>query len=503
MASQSLAAEAFVLLRQWWPILISSIFLFWIVRNYSSNSLWHVPGPLMRSFSVIPRIVSVTRGFSHEDDIVLHRRYGKIVRTAPQQISISDPSAINVIYGIGTKFVKSSFYSLSEAYDEEGVIPDPFILVDMKMHTYMKRNAANAYALHGLVNMEPWLEPVNDRLVTILQGYADRGESVDMARLLKNYTMDAVFALTFGKDFDYLGQGDTLGIHRILEIFTDYMAIFGQIAWSHSFLLKVPWVLNLVIGSENGAADVTRLAKEEIALARDKPAKDGPMTFLQRLLANQRKDPSIINDRDVMTHAVGNITAGSDTTAIAMQSVILLLLKNQDVYDKLCKEIRDQLTLPIQFTTANALPYLNAVIKEAIRLHPSVGMMLARRVPVGGVDLCGYHIPAGVEVGINPWVLHRDPVVYINPDKFFPERWLASETAEAQLKVMNRCFFAFGHGAHTCSGRWISMMETVKLIPTLLLNFDLLLATDGPAYSFKNRWFTMQSGINVQIKRRL
>jgi cytochrome P450 len=81
------------------------------------------------------------------------------------------------------------------------------------------------------------------------------------------------------------------------------------------------------------------------------------------------------------------------------------------------------------------------VIKEAIRLHPSVGMMLARTVPTGGRETCGHYVTAGTEVRINPWVIHRDNHVFTDPNRFFPERWLDLTSEEEQLKMMNRCFF--------------------------------------------------------------
>jgi hypothetical protein len=167
----------------------------------------------------------VYKGRSHEDDILLHQKYGPIVRVAPNTLSINDAQAVNTIYGIGTKFYKSPFYKLAEVHDEEGLVPDPFVLTDKEMHSHMKKNAANAYSMNGLVQMESWIEPITERLFTILDRYAESTEAVDMAPILKNYAMDAVFALTFGKDFDHLNNGDRLGIMKVMDIATSYMAI--------------------------------------------------------------------------------------------------------------------------------------------------------------------------------------------------------------------------------------------------------------------------------------
>lgn len=160
------------------------------------------------------------------------------MRLAPNLLSIADPAEINQIYGIGTEFYKSRFYQLSTAYDEEGLIPDTFVLTDKvgaehsageytltikALHTRMKRNASNAYSLNGLVQMESWIEPVTERLLKKLEARA--GQPTDMSDLLKDYATDAVFAVTFGRDFNYIEQGDVLKMYGILETVSDYMAI--------------------------------------------------------------------------------------------------------------------------------------------------------------------------------------------------------------------------------------------------------------------------------------
>lgn len=258
----------------------------------------------------------------------------------------------------------------------------------------------------------------------------------------------------------------------------------------------------LVFGNVPGMARMAKLAESELELGQSNTSKEGPLTFLQQLILNQTANPNSINNREISTHALGNISAGSDTTAIALRSVIYNILKHPESYKRLCKEVRENLTLPVSFAQANKLPYLTAVIREAMRLHPSVGMILARLVPAGGATINEYQLPAGTEVGISPWVLHRDPEVFPDSDSFLPERWLESESTQDHLREMNRSFLAFGHGVHTCSGRWISLMEISKVVPTLLLRYNMELVDDGKDYEFKNLWFTSQKGLLVSLTKR-
>lgn len=158
------------------------------------------------------------------------------------------------------------------------------------------------------------------------------------------------------------------------------------------------------------------------------------------------------------------------------------LLKHPSTYQKLVKEL-DSAQVPngpIPYAHTSELPYLNAVIREAIRLHPAVSMMLERVVPPGGLRLDdGRGIPAGTVVGINPWVVNRDFGVFgDDADSFRPERWLQDEDEgredfEVRLKEMRAADFSFGAGNRGCIGRNLAMMEMLKALSTLLLRYQV------------------------------
>ena len=197
-----------------------------LLYNKYQKRLYRVPGPWIRSISTIPRVWSVWKGQSHDDDLRLHHKHGKIVRIAPNIISVADVAEMNQLYGITTKMVKSEFYSLQEVYDESGALmPDPFILKDKALHSRMKRNAANAYSLNGLIQMEPFVDEVLNSLLVKLDRLAEQADIVDLGQNLKDFSMDAVFNLTFGKTFDILGRGDWLGLYKPLHVGTVYMAV--------------------------------------------------------------------------------------------------------------------------------------------------------------------------------------------------------------------------------------------------------------------------------------
>jgi cytochrome P450 len=107
----------------------------------------------------------------------------------------------------------------------------------------------------------------------------------------------------------------------------------GQFPWLHRFLLGNRLVEKLLLGNNalNGAA--LDLAQAQVAKFRERADEDTEKhsTFVHRLLEQQRKHPESITDRELNTHAFGNITAGADTTTIAMRTIVFHVLKNPEV----------------------------------------------------------------------------------------------------------------------------------------------------------------------------
>jgi cytochrome P450 len=122
------------------------------------------------------------------------------------------------------------------------------------------------------------------------------------------------------------------------------------------------------------------------------------------------------------------------------------LCKNPACYSRVITEIDDldragMLSEPVSFAEANKMRYLQACMKEAMRMHPAVGQLLERVVPEGGAALSGHWLPQGTVVGVNPWVPSRDKWTYgKDAHAYRPERWLEADAA--QLKLMERNFLA-------------------------------------------------------------
>jgi cytochrome P450 len=151
--------------------------------------------------------------------------------------------------------------------------------------------------------------------------------------------------------------------------------------------------------------------------------------------------------------------------------IFLCLLNTPAALAKLRREIDDgvaagRISSPIRDAEAYEMPYLQAVIKEGLRLFPPSTGHNYKEVPKGGAHLRGYFLPEGTQVGVNIMRMMRDKQLFGQDAEIFgPERWLSPETPAAQLKEMaNTVELAFGHGKFQCLGKTLAAMELNKVI---------------------------------------
>jgi cytochrome P450 len=155
-----------------------------------------------------------------------------------------------------------------------------------------------------------------------------------------------------------------------------------------------------------------------------------------------------------------------------MRTCLFYVCRTPGVYRRLQAEIDDfydtnSLQEPIAYTQALTLPYLQAVIKEATRLLPSIVYQLLRIVPAGGLTVDGKYIPEGSVVGISPISQNRDKAIWgEDADVFRPERWTEDEARGRYLEGMSMTFG--GNGPRACIGKNIALVSATPRLVFLL-----------------------------------
>lgn len=232
--------------------------------------------------------------------------------------------------------------------------------------------------------------------------------------------------------------------------------------------------------------------------------------FLTRFMQAREKYPDVMTDTRLATYTNTNVSAGSDTTAIALREILHKLLTHPGALDRFMAELAAILQArggvglerPVTWVEGQGMSYYQALIKECLRTHPPLGQLIPRVVPEGGTRLCDTFVPAGTVVGCNAWVVHRDKAVFgEDADEFRPERWMGGEADEERRRNMENLSFAFGSGPRVCLGKNIAMLEISKMVPELFRRFEVSIV-DRKRYRLQPGWLVVQVGLDVTLKRR-
>ncbi|CAO2657980.1 Nn.00g072400.m01.CDS01 [Neocucurbitaria sp. VM-36] len=483
-----------------------------------------IPGPVAARFTDLWYLWRVKKGQFEFDNIHLHLKHGQIVRYGPNRYSISSSSAQKIIYGHGAKFPKSAWYKTwSNPHPDQWNL---FADQDIKRHSENRRQFQSAYTMSSLVSYESYVNECADLFSQRLQEVASAGVFTDMGHWLQCYAFDVIGLITYSKRLGFLDAGnDISGVIAALEDHLQYATLVGIFPWLHPYLFAVR---NWLAGSTGtGRTYVIKFTQERIAEHQKEQRKGFPMNdgrgsdaddsaaaqmttmdFLTKFFGKNAQDPTTFTMYHLAMGCVSNMVAGSDTTAISLSAILYYLLKNRRTFDALRQEIDSQqqegkISKNITFKESQDMPYLQAVMKEALRMHPATGLPLERVVPSGGATICDRFFPEGTIVGVNTWVAHRDSETFgADANEFKPERWLIDDKDE--LSFMERNWMPFGLGSRTCLGRHISFLEMSKLIPVLIRDFDFEL--DGKlqtrGWETKNYWFVKPREFKVKISVR-
>ncbi|KAH7195432.1 cytochrome P450 [Fusarium oxysporum] len=463
-----------------------------LLVNKYGNGLNGIPGPALASFTDLWRFLDVYRRRPEVTQIALHEKYGTVVRLGPNTVSIADPAAIQTIYAHNSGYTKSDFYPVQQTINKSGKrLITLFTSQDEKFHSQLRRSVSNAYAMSTLVQFEPFVDSTTTEFFKQLdQRYANQNDVLDFGTWLQYYAFDVIGELTYSKRLGFVDHGkDVDNIIGNLEWLLNYAAPVGQLPILDSLLLKNPLRLQLTKwGFTNSSSPVAIFARNRM-LARVDPEKLGDMKFdqdngrrdfLSRFLEANQKDPEFMNNDRVLALTVANMFAGSDTTAITFRAIFYYLMKNPADMKTLMAELAEEEKAGrfaredglVSWNEVRDLPFLNAVVKEALRCHPAAGLMLERIVPARGLEVNGHHIPGGTIVGVNAWVLHRNKDIFgHDADRWRPSRWIEASTE--QKRRMENYMFAFGAGSRTCIGKNISLLEMYKMVPALLRRYEL------------------------------
>jgi cytochrome P450 len=164
------------------------------------------------------------------------------------------------------------------------------------------------------------------------------------------------------------------------------------------------------------------------------------------------------------------IAGGTESSAITVEWAMSEILKNPEVFAKATEEL-DRVVGRGRWVTEQdipTLPYVEAIVKEIMRLHP-VAPLLAPRLSREDASVSGYDIPAGTRVFMSMWSIGRDPALWDTPEEFLPERFLGSKI---DIKGQDFELLPFGSGRRMCPAYSLGLKVIQVSLANLLHGFN-------------------------------
>ncbi|KAJ5712553.1 benzoate 4-monooxygenase cytochrome P450 [Penicillium malachiteum] len=427
------------------------------------------------------------KGIRTQSIHALHKSYGTAVRVGPNEVSFSSLTALRTIYGAGSGFERTDFYRMFDVYGRQNL----FTFAEVKKHAERKKLLAHAYSKSAMLSPNAIAKPLIERNVQAYMELLDREKSVaeEIFQSLHWFSLDSITGFIYGDN--YGGTDAVRGNEDHRRLINDIIDpsrrqlswyavhLGGYTKWLYSrtgFLEKLVTGLGMLPMQKPATYTGIRSHAYKSSTAFELAASDKSpveaLSIMEKLWkhATSGKAPHL-DSLDMASELADHFLAGIDTTSDTLMFALWALSRqeNQQYQEKLIAEVLRVSKADCNedgnptVEAADKLPYLDAVIKETLRLYAPLPASEPRSLPVD-TTIDGYLIPADTVVSMSPYTLHRNPDVFPEPLKFKPERWLGEC---GDLVEMKKWFWAFSSGGRMCIGIHLAMAEMTTLLAAI------------------------------------
>lgn len=348
------------------------------------------------SGSRLPFALSLIRGNIVHDMGRISRKYGPVVRVAPNEVTFALPEAWNDILVARPnrqRFLKDRFWWKTIPRDGPQSL---MTTIDPDRHARLRKTLAPGFNSRALSAQEPILHRYVDLLIDRLRERESKSPGgwveIDITPWLMYTTFDVFGDLGFGDSFNCLQNA---AYHPWIALIFNTLHTACLITAANYY----PWISNLLL--KLIPPSMMKKAQEHSRQVAEKVEKRLNLEHeRQDIMSYLLKDPEHmeLSHGDIIQNFKALTTAGAETTATVLSGTLNYLVNNTDKLSLLADEIyqsfqhQDQINLD----TVRDLPYLNATLNEGLRLCPPVPWLLPRLVPPGGETVCGTWLPGGV-----------------------------------------------------------------------------------------------------------
>ncbi|KAL4887211.1 cytochrome P450 [Aspergillus karnatakaensis] len=470
-----------------------------IARLYF-HPLSNIPGPMLAAISgwydFYYNVIHDGTYSSHWPR--MHKKYdSSVIRIGVNHVHIADEDVYHNIYCSGTEYFKDPDF-----YDRLGLDGAGLTMTDPVQHRAYKNVVGPLFSTRMTDTLGDIMVAEVRRAADCMSRRAQEGHSVTIQRVYRSISADMVCELMFGKSLNLADNPDKY--HDLLQS----VDRFSAITWPKQYF---PIINKLIAASPTalvnqflpGFLGYRAKFMDWYEESRDRRALGQPFkkhqTFYDLIINNKwdtgqsGPDPEI-----VVNDSLNYVIAGMDTTSYTLAFATYYILSSKDVRDKLGQELEDAapfIRTCIDLRKIERLPYVTAIIKEALRISVAAPGGLPRLVPKQGLRVGNTFIPGGTVIFFSHRTVQMSANIFPKPDEFIPERWLGRKGQE--LEKWN---VAFSKGPRSCIGINLAYLEMYASIAYMFSRFEMeLVETDKSCIESFDR-FAARTKSQVKVK---
>ncbi|KAF8037370.1 hypothetical protein BT93_B0320 [Corymbia citriodora subsp. variegata] len=329
------------------------------------------------------------------------------------------------------------------------------------------------------------------QMVGEIRGLMEERGEVGVRKVLHFGSLNNVMLSVFGRSYDFGARnggggggpcgGDGLELEHLVS---EGYELLGAFNWGDHFPLlrsldlqgmrrrcrNLYEKVNVFLGA------IIRMRRRLRAERNEENESSGD--FVDVLLDLERENR--LSDSDMIAVLWEMIFRGTDTVAILLEWILARMVLHPDIQAKAQSEINAALgsARPVEDSDLPRLPYLRAVVKETLRMHPPGPLLSWARLAIYDTHIGGHFIPAGTTAMVNMWAITHDEAVWADPEEFNPERFMVEEDhGEFPIMGSDLRLAPFGAGRRVCPGKAMGL-ATVELWLAQLLQSYKWVASD-------------------------
>ncbi|KAF8850777.1 cytochrome P450 [Acephala macrosclerotiorum] len=365
------------------------------------------------------------------------------------------------------------------------ILGDGLILVEGDVHKFQRKNVLPAFQLKSLKELYPVFWSKARGLVEGIEGDIDHLSNektdpvIEFGEWATRVTLDIIGLAGMGRDFNAVKNADdelVQSYNQLLDPTLEKAVYFAfNIIGPMDLVQQLPWDENALFAKI--CSNLKQYCLENVRQKRADIKRTGkPGTDILSLLIESNN----FGDGELVDQMLTFLAAGHETTSSAMTWAVWLLATQPHWQTQLREEVRNALPsihsgeMPA-VADIEALPILNAVCNETLRLYPTVPITI--RQSICDTTIGNTTVPSGTRVLLVPWAINRSRHLWgEDAEKFQPERWLQPGTANTGGAKSNYAQITFLHGPRSCIGMGFAKAEFKCLLAAVAGGFDLKMA---------------------------